>query len=188
MQHHCSSMQHKVEVAAKITINWRWQWWQRLEQWWWHGSSTAMQHHHSRLQCKMEVPAKKSRKQSTRVGGDGRQHAVGKYYNPAELSTSSVWILQLQQEEEKRKKKGCHKLVQLLPQCTKKSNCFFSVSVCSSNQMQCLLEQHYTEGSTWRAYEVTDIITLVGVVANDSKYSDHEHHVTSWIKIVPPLL
>jgi len=106
MQHHCSSMQHKVEVAAKITINWRWQWWQRLEQWWWHGSNTAMQHHHSRLQCKMEVPAKKSRKQSTRVGGDGRQHAVGKYYNLAELSTSSVCIFTITARTRKEKEEG----------------------------------------------------------------------------------
>ena len=69
------------------------------------------------------------------------------HYDPAQSSTSSVSLIQAN--------------ITVAPTC-QRSPCHFSdVSVCTNNQ--CSLEQRYTEGSAWSAYEVTDIITLGGV-------------------------
>lgn len=71
------------------------------------------------------------------------KHQSPKYYDPLQSSTSSVTL------RARRRHEG-----------SQTCNCTFPVSVCERSQ--CILQQHYTEGSRWTAYEVTDMVTLAG--------------------------
>jgi hypothetical protein len=76
------------------------------------------------------------------------------HYDPAHSSTSSVALMEA----------NVTTTTPLLCQ-QPNTTCHFSdVSACSGDNKKCVLEQRYTEGSTWEAYEVTDMITFGGVV------------------------
>lgn len=75
-------------------------------------------------------------------------------YDPIQSSTSSVTLQQS-------------------TTCTSDNDChFIDASTCEptiprisdrpQQTQQCTLKQHYTEGSAWSAYEVTDVVTLAG--------------------------
>lgn len=73
------------------------------------------------------------------------RHQSARYYDPLQSSTSSV-TLRVRRRHEKQSNPTC--------------NCKFPVSICEKSQ--CIVQQHYTEGSRWSAYEVTDMVTLAG--------------------------
>ncbi|GAX24912.1 hypothetical protein FisN_2Lh186 [Fistulifera solaris] len=88
------------------------------------------------------------------------QHQSARYYDPLQSSTSSV-TLQVHGFSNSN---------------TTTTTCQFPVSI--REQSQCILQQHYTEGSRWTAYEVTDMVTLAGIVKDDDDDDDDDYEAS----------
>lgn len=92
--------------------------------------------------------------------GKGRVH-----YDPSRSMTSSLALYSAK--------------ILTANQCDPSICHFAPISTCSRDRKKCILEQRYTEGSTWEAYEVTDFITLggvrpLGIPGNTSLEDDYE--------------